>query len=221
MKKLFTSIRQGDSAAVTGLLDKKPELVASTATSPPKKDVGQSPLQVAIRTTNFAIAHLLLDRGADINFMEAEDCGAAFRMPVIQDAIRAAIISNCYDNPNTPDDAFALLKRMVDMGADLTKRDSAGSTALDRAVSDARQGLPSFNRTLGQYADHPPFTPEKAARLNRVFALIMSAAPEATQHFVTPDSKETLLVQLLADNGGLRYEPHRYDDALRRWIAVS
>ena len=61
---------------MTALLDKKPELIACTAKAPPKKDVGQSPLQVAIKTNNYVIAHLLLDRGADVNFMEPEDCGS-------------------------------------------------------------------------------------------------------------------------------------------------
>ena len=61
MKKLFTAIRQRDLATVTALLDKKPELIACTAKAPPKKDIGQSPLQVAIKTNNYVIAHLLLD----------------------------------------------------------------------------------------------------------------------------------------------------------------
>ena len=37
MKKLFTMIRQGKLEEVAKLLDKNPELIACTATAPPKK----------------------------------------------------------------------------------------------------------------------------------------------------------------------------------------
>ena len=71
MKKLFTAIRQKDFEAVKALLDKKPELIACTAKQPPKKDDGQSPLQVALKTGSFDVADYLLDLGADVNFIEA------------------------------------------------------------------------------------------------------------------------------------------------------
>ena len=217
MKKLFTAIRQGDAETVCALLDKKPELIACTAKAPPKKDAGQSPLQVAIKSGNPAITHLLLDRGADVNFMEAEDCDSDWRMPVVQDAIRAAVMCTRF-NSRWPDGyhvshtqaqadaAFALLERMVSLGADLTKTDSYGNTALIRALLDARQILPGFHYGEQRYIEDRLFTPELEADLNRIFALIMTAAPTITQDFIAPDSKETLLLQLLLNNGGLRYE---------------
>ena len=55
MKKLFQAIRRGDAAAVRELLEKKPELIACTAKQPPKKDDGQSPLQVALKTNHLEI----------------------------------------------------------------------------------------------------------------------------------------------------------------------
>ena len=63
MKKLFTMIRQGKLEEVAKLLDKNPALISCTATAPPKKDDGQSPLMVAIKSDNREVAHLLLDRG--------------------------------------------------------------------------------------------------------------------------------------------------------------
>ena len=220
MKKLFTAIRQGDAATVCALLDKKPELIACTAKAPPKKDAGQSPLQVAIKSGNLEIAHLLLDRGADVNFMEAEDCGNEWRMPVVQDAIRAAMMCTRYNSrwpdgyhvshtQTQTDAAFALLERMVILGADLTKTDSYGNNALIRALLDARQIIPSFHPGEQRYIEDRLFTPELASDLNRIFALIMTSAPDITQDFLSPDSKETLLMQLLLHNGDLRYKEPR------------
>ena len=100
MKKLFQAIRKGDLHAVRELLDKKPELIACTAKQPPKKDDGQSPLQVALKTGQLAIAELLLDRNADVCFIESPDCCNAWCAPVIHDAINAAVMLsrwNVYD----------------------------------------------------------------------------------------------------------------------------
>ena len=71
MKKLFTAIRQGNLDEVTRILDKNPDLISCLAKAPPKKDDGQSPLMVAIKSDNLEVAHLLLDRGADVNFQDA------------------------------------------------------------------------------------------------------------------------------------------------------
>lgn len=61
MKKLFTAIRQGKANEVAAILDKKPELISCLAKAPSKKDDGQSPLMVAIKSDNLEVAHLLLD----------------------------------------------------------------------------------------------------------------------------------------------------------------
>lgn len=216
MKKLFIAIRHGDVETVRILLDKKPELIACTAKAPPKKDAGQSPLQVAIKSGNPAIAHLLLDYGADVNFIESEDCGNDWRMPVVQDAIMAAVMSTrwntcwqgqiCVSNSaEKAESTFLLLKRIIDLGADLTKRDSYGNTALDRALLDARRILPSFNHLEQRYMENRVFTSELAEDLNRIFALIMHTSAEVTQRIFSPSSKDALVIQLLMDNGGLRF----------------
>ncbi len=218
MKKLFTAIRQGDLQTVTALLDKKPELIACTAKAPPKKDIGQSPLQVAIKCGQFVIAHLLLDRGADVNFIEPEDCGSDFRMPVVQDAVRAAVDCTRW-NVRWPregylvqrtkaqaDEAYALLERMISMGADLTKRNSNGFTALDSALRCARQYIPSFHYGERRYLDDRQLTPELDEDLMRVFRLIITSAPDITWKHLFIRPEETLLLQYLERNGNPRCE---------------
>jgi ankyrin repeat protein len=70
MKVLFREIRAGDAAAVSARLDANPILVGAIAKAPPAKDDGQSTLQVAIKSGQFEVAHLLLDSGAYVHFMD-------------------------------------------------------------------------------------------------------------------------------------------------------
>lgn len=74
MKKLFKAIRDRNFEQVKLLINSKPDLVNCTAKQPPKKDDGQSPLQVALKTGAFDIAEYFIDNGADINFMEDPSC---------------------------------------------------------------------------------------------------------------------------------------------------
>ena len=70
----------GKAAAI---LDRKPELISCLAKAPPKKDHGQSPLMVAIKSDNLEVARLLLDRGADVNFQDAiNPYGNNFSVPI-------------------------------------------------------------------------------------------------------------------------------------------
>ena len=71
MKKLFTAIRASNLEMVRQVIEKKPALVNCVAKQPPKKDDGQSPLQVALKTGNIAIANYLLDMGADVNALDS------------------------------------------------------------------------------------------------------------------------------------------------------
>ena len=134
MKVLFTDIRHGDLKAVRARLDAQPEFVAATATAPPKKDDGQSPLQVAIKSGQFEIAQLLIDRGADVDFMETSTLNR-WKTPVLHDAIRAAVFSSRYGRnralPGEPADievmnteeqftrALRVLQRLLEAGADV------------------------------------------------------------------------------------------------------
>lgn len=68
---------------VRTLIENKEELVNCVAKQPPKKDDGQSPLQVALKTGALDIVEYLIDCGADLNYMEDESCCNEWRTPVI------------------------------------------------------------------------------------------------------------------------------------------
>ena len=147
MKKLFTAIRASDLEMVRQIIEKKPELVNCVAKKPPKKDDGQSPLQVALKTGNTAIANYLLDMGADVNFIEDETCCNAWRTPVLHDAINCAVMSCRW---NTDDkymgfrefstkersvEALGVLKKMLDMGATTFYETEEGASSFGGAGS--------------------------------------------------------------------------------------
>lgn len=137
MKKLFTVIRQGKLDEVKAIIEKKPELVNCVSGPLPKKDHGQSPLQVALKTGNYEIAGYLISHGADINFMEAEDDDPGLRAPVLFDAINAAITSLCYERFDESDVAFEYVKLLVEKGADVNKLASNGYDAINWSVARA------------------------------------------------------------------------------------
>lgn len=185
MQKTFKAIRSGNIDAVKQILDAHPEEINAVAKQPPKKDDGQSLLQVALKTGNLDIANLLLDYHANVNFMEAEDCCNDWRMPVLHDAIRCAImtcrwnskdyISGEYIMHSTADKAdksFFVLKRMLEMGADISAKDSSGNTTLERAILDARQLLPTYNYSTKTISDNRIITPEIRHDFIRIFKLL-------------------------------------------------
>ena len=127
MKKLFTMIRRCEVEEVRKILEKKPELIACTAKAPPKKDDGQSPLMVAIKSDNLEVAHLLLDFGADVNFVNGDE-------PLERYTIHAPIWDNalgqCFLRANhtvsekskvRTEGYFQLLCRLLDLGMDVNQ----------------------------------------------------------------------------------------------------
>lgn len=60
---------------------------------PPKKDNGQSPLQVALKIGAYDIIDYLIKNNADVNFMEAEDDDPGLRCPVLHDAITMVLMT--------------------------------------------------------------------------------------------------------------------------------
>lgn len=201
MKKLFQAIRKNDIDAVKQLIQKKPELVACTAKQPPKKDDGQSPLQVALKIGNLEIASFLLDAGADVNFIESETCCNQWRTPAIHDAINAAVMCSRW-NVNSESDglevfstkeradlAFEILKRMIAQRADVNAVDSYGNSCLWRLCLQARQILPSYNHAEGRVETDRMVTPELKADLLRIFALLHEKG--ADFNYATPNTTET------------------------------
>lgn len=205
LKKLFVAIRHGDWDQINEILKKKPELIHCTAKQPPKKDDGQSPLQVAIKTGHFKIADYLIACGADVNFMEPESCNE-WRMPVLQDAIRATIMNTRYLAPpyksgekeweirNSQEQfylAFNLLKKMLDMGADIHAHDSYGNSCLGRAILDANQILPRKNYQDPEWVDERPLNNELIEDLKLVFDLLLKHGADI--HEVDPKTGKSLL----------------------------
>ena len=137
MKKLFTAIRQGNLDEVKSILEKKFELVNCVSGALPKKDHGQSPLQVSLKTGKYEIADYLISHGADVNFMEEEDDDPGLRAPVLFDAINATITSLCYRRIDESDIAFDYVKLLIEKGAAVNKLASNGYDSINWSINTA------------------------------------------------------------------------------------
>ncbi len=188
MKKLFQAIKKNDLDTVRALIEAKPELVNCTAKKPPASDDGQSPLQVALKNGMLTVAEYLLDRGADVRFMEADACANPWRAPVLHDAINAAVMCsrwNTYDEAqdelrvfngaDTADRAYRLLVRMLDAGADVNAADSHGNTGLWRFCFQAEQILPGYHWQNKVELRDRILTDELFADLSRIYAALCRA----------------------------------------------
>ena len=184
MKKLFTAIKKHDLDTVKKILEDKPSLISCTAKAPPKSDDGKSLLQVAIKDGTAEIADYLLDRGADVDFMEDEDCISGWRMPVIQDALSNAVMKTRWCSTDFQgnervqhtkeenDGAFALLKRMISMGAKLDVSDSYGNTTMEIAALQASQILPLYDARTQGYTSKRKINEDLRSDLERIFSLL-------------------------------------------------
>ena len=141
MKKLFKAIRQENLEEVKAIIEKKPALVNCVAAPPPKKDNGQSPLQVAIKIGAVEIVNYLIESGADVNFMEAEDDDSGLRCPVLHDAVRMVMMSLCYKKFDESDQGLKIVEELLKRGADPNKKASNGFEALNMTISDAEYVL--------------------------------------------------------------------------------
>lgn len=181
MKKLFNAIKKHDFDTVKDILEHKPDLISCVAKQPPKSDDGKSLLQVAIKDGTIEIANYLLDKGADVNFIEAESSVSGWRMPVIQDAVADAIIKSRWcvvdkdgneivqHTRKESDEAFDLVKRMVSMGANLDVVDSYGNTTIERATMDSQKILPNYIYATGEYTKNRIITEDLRFDLTRIY----------------------------------------------------
>jgi len=199
IKALISAIRKHENQTARALLAQDPSLVNACASAPPKKDDGQSPLQIAFKTGNFEIAGLLIDLGANVHFME-ESTINEWRIPVLHDALRAAAFTapdGRIGDGQQFEQVLALIRRLLGMGVDPNATDSSGNNALVRALSDSRQRLvaqPGFpnkvanemlNRALREifqtliqagadiHASHPTFGSAKAFATEPALAALL------------------------------------------------
>lgn len=184
---IFNATRNGEIETVKAILTSNPEKVNSIAKQPPKVDDGQSLLQIALKSGHHDIVDYLLDLNADVNYMEPNDCCHEWRMPALHYAIRSAIgdcrrgseaytakVNVPHSTAEIATKSYNILVRMLDLGADITAKDSRGITSLERAVLDARQILPSDDYTTSEAGDSEKISDELRADLSRIFSLMLS-----------------------------------------------
>ena len=185
MKKLFTAIQKNDMVTVKTLLNKSPELISCTLKGTPKKYDGQSPLQVALKDSSTEMIELLLEYHPDVNFIEDESCANTWRAPVIHDAINRAIMYSrwnvnrldgleVYNTKEEADAAFAILNKLISLGADVNAKDSFGNACIDRACLQARQILPA------QGSNDRILTSELHFDINRIFNILVTNGADLT-----------------------------------------
>jgi ankyrin repeat protein len=189
VKALISAIRKHENQTVRALLAQNPSLVNACASAPPKKDDGQSPLQIAFKTGNFEIAGLLIDLGANVHFME-ESAINEWHAPVLHDALRAAAFT-ARDGKTPGGDRFALalglVRRLLAMNVDPNATDSYGNNALLRALMDSRQRLvvqPGFpNKVANEMLNRD---------LREIFQALIQAGADI--HAATPQRESAAVV---------------------------
>lgn len=140
MNKLFKDIRHSDVEAVRETISKNINVVNEVYNAKaPKKDVGQSPLQVAIKCGEFEIIDVLLKNGADCNFMENPEVVPPYSvcMSVLHDAIICAFSALCYKEYEKSDKYVDLIKTLLENGANPNKKTSAELLPIGTAVTEA------------------------------------------------------------------------------------
>ena len=185
MQKTFQLLRRGDIEAVRQILDRKPEEVNAVSGDKPKRDQGQSLLQVAIKSGHLDIADLLIDRGADLNFIEEPTELNPFCKPVIQTAGGRAVFDcrrmikrwngqyEMYSSKEKADQSFKVFKKMLELGADISQKDSHGGTLLQTILIETKEVLPFFSWRTKETSDNVLITDELRHDLNRIYDLLI------------------------------------------------
>ena len=176
MQKTFQLLRRG---AIRQILDKKPEEVNAVSGDKPKRDQGQSLLQVAIKSGHLDIADLLIDRGADLNFIEEPTELNPFCQPVLQTAGGRAVFDcrrmikrwngqyEMYSSKEKADRSFKVF------GADISQKDSHGGTLLQTILIETKEVLPSYYWKTKETSDNVLITDELRHDLNRIYDLLI------------------------------------------------
>ncbi len=144
MNKLFKDIMHGDIEAVQAAISKNDAIVNEVYNAKaPKKDIGQSPLQVAIKCGQFEIIELLLEKGADSDFMEdpALVPPHSVCMSVLHDAIIGVFSSLCYKQYSDSEKYMNLIKKLLENGANPNRKTSSEIFPIGTVVNNAEMIL--------------------------------------------------------------------------------
>lgn len=138
---IFREILAGDSDAVRARVEAKPAVLELQCTGAPTKHRGQSPLQVAINTGQFALAEWLVGAGANIEFSDTTSDGL-FKNSVLHDAAKAAVKqARGLEHPGHTldktrrDDAYDFLSLLLEAGADVNVLDAHDHLVLTRIAA--------------------------------------------------------------------------------------
>lgn len=144
MNKLFKDIRHSDMEAVRAAISKNAAIINEVySAKAPKKDIGQSPLQVAIKCGEFEIIDFLLKNGADPDFMEdpALVPPNSVCMSVLHDAIIGVFSTLCYKQFSHSEKYVNLIRILLENGADPNRKTSAEVFPIGTAVNHAEMIL--------------------------------------------------------------------------------
>lgn len=193
IRAYFKAITESNLQKVTELIGSDKAYLTVCSFAPPKKNDGQSGLQVAFKTGNFDIAGLLIEKGADVNFMETSAINE-WTAPVLHDCIRAMIF-NTYTlqkNEKRFAHAYALFQQMLDRGADPNAMDSYGNNCLHRAILDASQMISHPNADLSDGI--------LLLQLRKIFKTLISAGADIHRHDERRPDAESLMINFRLEN---------------------
>lgn len=193
IRTYFKAITDGNIQKVAELVEADKAYLTTCSLSPPKKNDGQSGLQVAFKTGNFDIAGLLIEKRADVNFMETSAINE-WTAPVLHDCIRAMIFNSFTLQKDTArfDQAFALFQQMLNRNADPNAMDSYGNNCLHRAILDANQVIHHPNADLSDGI--------LLQQLRKIFRTLISAGADIHRHDERRPDAESLIKNFRLEN---------------------
>ncbi len=189
----FRAVTEGDAGKVAELIASDKAYLTVCSFAPPKKNDGQSGLQVAFKTGSFEIAGLLIEKGADVNFMETSAINE-WTAPVLHDCIRAMIF-NTYTlqkNEDRFNQAYFLFQQMLERKADPNAVDSFGNNCLHRAILDAQQMISHPHADLSDGV--------LLHQLRKVFKALISAGADIHRHDDRRPEAESLIKNFRLEN---------------------